>query len=328
LVAIDATTSAFYGFNNVSFMDNFSIIKRKRISYFKLDVVGKMPLYVIVPPAMALSFGNDVQNGRNLSLTSAMQLIERVPAALLYWPLIHLAGAATDDIALGVVVGSKGRGNLPRAVFDIRATLLLLLIAGFSSFSPNFTRLNVVLTPTLEAVKPPLAPPLRSLALPLRPFVSPLRSHSSRIETTIRCSHSHSSSRCLASSSSSRAVIFSPGSPSSRRFHRLLVPRPVSGFNILMSVAEIFKSRIAPILEDPTEDLSLNKILEGKTRRISTCMFYSILAALKNAKKDGIGKEITSLQAVVENAKVEVAAAASQLNGAESEASVQMLQFQ
>ncbi|XLT38546.1 hypothetical protein HN873_069838, partial [Arachis hypogaea] len=101
-----------------------------------------------------------------------------------------------------------------------------------------------------------------------------------------------------------------------------------SGFNILMSVAEIFKSRIAPILEDPTEDLSLNKILEGKTRRISTCMFYSILAALKNAKKDGIGKEITSLQAVVENAKVEVAAAASQLNGAESEASVQMLQFQ
>ncbi|WJX62139.1 hypothetical protein P8452_47168 [Trifolium repens] len=43
----------------------------------------------------------------------AMQLIPRVPAALLYWPLIQLAGAATYDIALGVAFGSKGRGNLP-----------------------------------------------------------------------------------------------------------------------------------------------------------------------------------------------------------------------
>ncbi|KAJ1435535.1 hypothetical protein SESBI_05048 [Sesbania bispinosa] len=57
-----------------------------------------------------------------------MQLIARVPAALLYWPLIQLAGAATDDIALGVAVGSKGRGNLPGATSDIRAILLLLLI--------------------------------------------------------------------------------------------------------------------------------------------------------------------------------------------------------
>lgn len=57
-----------------------------------------------------------------------MQLIARVPAALLYWPLMQLAGAATEDIALGVAVGSKGRGNLPGATSDIRATLLLLLI--------------------------------------------------------------------------------------------------------------------------------------------------------------------------------------------------------
>ncbi|KAL3032529.1 hypothetical protein AAZX31_02G088600 [Glycine max] len=57
-----------------------------------------------------------------------MQLIACVPAAILYWPLIQLAGAATDDIALGVAVGSKGRGNLPGATSDIRATLLLLLI--------------------------------------------------------------------------------------------------------------------------------------------------------------------------------------------------------
>ncbi|XP_058109747.1 uncharacterized protein LOC131252965 isoform X2 [Magnolia sinica] len=61
-----------------------------------------------------------------------MQLVERVPTALFYWPLIQLAGAATDDIALGVAVGSKGRGNLPGATSDIRAALLLLLIGKCS----------------------------------------------------------------------------------------------------------------------------------------------------------------------------------------------------
>ncbi|XP_058774858.1 uncharacterized protein LOC131649129 isoform X3 [Vicia villosa] len=62
-----------------------------------------------------------------------MQLIARVPAALLYWPLIQLDGAATDDIALGIAVGSKGRGNLPGATSDIRATLLLLLVGKCTS---------------------------------------------------------------------------------------------------------------------------------------------------------------------------------------------------
>lgn len=57
-----------------------------------------------------------------------LQLVARVPAALFYWPLIQLAGAATDNIALGVSVGSKGGGNLPGGTSDIRATLLLLLI--------------------------------------------------------------------------------------------------------------------------------------------------------------------------------------------------------
>ncbi|KAI4382832.1 hypothetical protein MLD38_008744 [Melastoma candidum] len=57
-----------------------------------------------------------------------MQLVARVPADLFYWPLFQLASAATDNIALGVAVGSKGRGNLPGAGSDIRATLLLLLI--------------------------------------------------------------------------------------------------------------------------------------------------------------------------------------------------------
>ncbi|XP_028774366.1 sister chromatid cohesion 1 protein 3 [Neltuma alba] len=36
-------------------------------------------------------------------------------------------------------------------------------------------------------------------------------------------------------------------------------------------------SPISPIAEDPTEDLSLNKILEGKTRRISARMFFETL---------------------------------------------------
>ncbi|KAI3705149.1 hypothetical protein L1987_75382 [Smallanthus sonchifolius] len=57
-----------------------------------------------------------------------MQLVARVPAILFYWPLIQLAAAATDNIALGVSVGSKGGGNLPGATSDIRSTLLLLLI--------------------------------------------------------------------------------------------------------------------------------------------------------------------------------------------------------
>ena len=42
-----------------------------------------------------------------------MQLVARVPAPLFYRPLIQLASAATDDIALGVTVGSERRGNLP-----------------------------------------------------------------------------------------------------------------------------------------------------------------------------------------------------------------------
>lgn len=57
-----------------------------------------------------------------------MQLVARVPTVLFDWPLIQLAGAATDNISLGVAVGSKGRGNLPGATSDIRATLLLFLI--------------------------------------------------------------------------------------------------------------------------------------------------------------------------------------------------------
>lgn len=67
-----------------------------------------------------------------------MQLVARVPAALFYWPLIQLASAATDNIALGVAVGSKGRGNLPGAASDIRSTLLLLLIGKCSADSAVF----------------------------------------------------------------------------------------------------------------------------------------------------------------------------------------------
>lgn len=67
-----------------------------------------------------------------------MQLVARVPAALFYWPLIQLAGAATDNISLGVAVGSKGRGNLPGATSDIRSSLLLLLIGKCTADSAAF----------------------------------------------------------------------------------------------------------------------------------------------------------------------------------------------
>ncbi|XP_031485176.1 uncharacterized protein LOC116254156 isoform X1 [Nymphaea colorata] len=62
-----------------------------------------------------------------------MQLVARISTDLFYWPLIQLASAATDDIALGVSVGSKGRGILPGSASDIRAALLLLLIGKCTS---------------------------------------------------------------------------------------------------------------------------------------------------------------------------------------------------
>ncbi|KAE9615671.1 hypothetical protein Lalb_Chr04g0257821 [Lupinus albus] len=162
----------------------FQINEIERLNILKMCGILFSQLCLRVSPATALSIGDDVQHGRNLSSTISskksdsdnhaleqdtfhlgehnkeeanrrssfsnnyhmdhetasmamllqgraivpMQLIARVPAALLYWPLIQLAGAATDDIALGISVGSKGRGNLPGATSDIRATLLLLLI--------------------------------------------------------------------------------------------------------------------------------------------------------------------------------------------------------
>ena len=48
-----------------------------------------------------------------------MQLVARVPAPLFYWPLIQLASAATDDITVGVAVGSKRRGKLPGVTLDM-----------------------------------------------------------------------------------------------------------------------------------------------------------------------------------------------------------------
>lgn len=106
-----------------------------------------------VPTAAAMAYGDDVHQDNTMKEADSrasnpldhetasmaalllcghaivpMQLVAHVPATLFYWPLIQLAGAATDNIALGVAVGSKGRGNLPGATSDIRATLLLLLI--------------------------------------------------------------------------------------------------------------------------------------------------------------------------------------------------------
>jgi len=66
------------------------------------------------------------------------QLVKCIPTALLYWPLIHLAGAATDDMALGNAVGSKGRGNIPGGASDTRAALLLLLIGNCATNQAAF----------------------------------------------------------------------------------------------------------------------------------------------------------------------------------------------
>ena len=60
-----------------------------------------------------------------------MQLTAHVPAPLSYWLLTQLASVATDDIAMGVALGSEGRENLPSATSDIWTNLLLLLVAFF-----------------------------------------------------------------------------------------------------------------------------------------------------------------------------------------------------
>lgn len=76
------------------------------------------------------------------SAIAPMPLVSRVPASLFYWPLIQLAGAATDDIALGVAVGSTGRGYLPGSTSDIRAALLLLLIGKCTSDPVAFSEVD------------------------------------------------------------------------------------------------------------------------------------------------------------------------------------------
>lgn len=59
-------------------------------------------------------------------------LVASMPTDLLYWPLLQLAGAATEDMALGVAVGSRGRGRTPGGTSDVRTALLALLIGKCS----------------------------------------------------------------------------------------------------------------------------------------------------------------------------------------------------
>lgn len=61
-------------------------------------------------------------------------LVANMPTALLYWPLTQLAGAATEDVTLGVAVGSRGGGNVPGGVCDVRAALLLILIGKCTEY--------------------------------------------------------------------------------------------------------------------------------------------------------------------------------------------------
>ncbi|KAE9618630.1 hypothetical protein Lalb_Chr02g0144731 [Lupinus albus] len=74
-------------------------------------------------------------------------------------------------------------------------------------------------------------------------------------------------------------------------------------------------------LEKQVASLGEGVSLEAKLLSRKEAALRQREATLKNAKdsKDGVDKEITSLQAEVENAKVETAAAVRQLNGAESE---------
>lgn len=59
-------------------------------------------------------------------------LVASISTDLLYLPLLQLAGAATEDMTLGVAVGSQGRGRTPGGASDVRAALLVLLIGKCS----------------------------------------------------------------------------------------------------------------------------------------------------------------------------------------------------
>ncbi|KAI5071011.1 hypothetical protein GOP47_0013262 [Adiantum capillus-veneris] len=59
-------------------------------------------------------------------------LVANIHTNLLYWPLLQLAGAATEDMTLGVAVGSQGRGRTLGGASDVRAALLVLLIGKCS----------------------------------------------------------------------------------------------------------------------------------------------------------------------------------------------------
>ncbi|KAL2632070.1 hypothetical protein R1flu_016756 [Riccia fluitans] len=61
-------------------------------------------------------------------------LVANMSTPALYWPLMQLAGAATEDITLGLAVGSRGGGNVPGGACDVRAALLLILIGKCTAY--------------------------------------------------------------------------------------------------------------------------------------------------------------------------------------------------
>lgn len=69
-------------------------------------------------------------------------LIANIPTDLLYWPLLQLAGAATEDMALGVAVGSQGRGRIVGGASDVRAAVLVLLIGKCSGQQSAFNEVG------------------------------------------------------------------------------------------------------------------------------------------------------------------------------------------
>ncbi|KAL3687265.1 hypothetical protein R1sor_013574 [Riccia sorocarpa] len=69
-------------------------------------------------------------------------LFTNMSTTALYWPLMQLSSATTEDITLGLAVGSRGGGNVPEGACDVRAALLLILIGKCSAYHEALSELG------------------------------------------------------------------------------------------------------------------------------------------------------------------------------------------
>ncbi|KAL3689991.1 hypothetical protein R1sor_016300 [Riccia sorocarpa] len=54
-----------------------------------------------------------------LCIRAPKLFVANMSTPALYWPLMQLAGAATEDNTLGLAVGSRGGGNVPGVACDL-----------------------------------------------------------------------------------------------------------------------------------------------------------------------------------------------------------------